>query len=68
VPSQTYHDVVGKYRFGPSSSWLDGTEVQAGVKNVFNTRPPFDASFADFYSPYGDPRLASYYVSLKKAF
>jgi outer membrane receptor protein involved in Fe transport len=68
VPSQIYHDIVGTYRFDGASSWLEGMQVQVGVKNVFNTRPPFDASYASFYSPYGDPRLATYYVSLKKAF
>jgi len=63
VPSQTYHDVYGGYSF------LSSVEVQAGVKNVFNKRPPFDANMtALYYSPFGDPRLATYYVSIRKAF
>ncbi len=48
-----------------ASDWT----IQAGIKNVFNTLPPFDAGFAPYYySPYGDPRLRDLWVSVKKEF
>lgn len=80
VPSQIYHDFVLGYRFDPAGTSrstqsprlnrvLAGTEIQVGIKNAFNHVPPFDASNASFfYSAFGDPRLASYFVSVKRAF
>jgi iron complex outermembrane recepter protein len=68
VSSQIYHDVFASYKWNDSPSafrWLQSVEVQAGIRNVFNTRPPFDAgNSAYFYSYLGDPRLATYYVTL----
>jgi outer membrane receptor protein involved in Fe transport len=45
-------------------------EVRVGVTNVFNKEPPYDAFFSGgfYYSPYGDPRLRTYNVSLRKSF
>jgi len=76
VPSQVYHDLFMTYRFvslgraSTASRLLSNTEVQLGVRNIFNTKPPFDAASIlwGYYSILGDPRLASYYVSLKKSF
>ncbi len=74
VPSQTYHDFQVSYRFDGSPlarvGFLAGAELRAGVRNVFNTEPPFDAGATGeyFYSSFGDPRLASYYLSLKTNF
>ncbi|MGH8238316.1 MAG: TonB-dependent receptor domain-containing protein, partial [Steroidobacteraceae bacterium] len=68
VPSQTYHDLFASFRFDSQAEWLSGTEIQIGVNNVFNTRPPVDVTQSLLYSTLGDPRLASYYVSLRKAF
>lgn len=74
VSSQTYHDFFSSYRFpstssGARSRLLADMEVQLGVRNVFNTKPPLDVSnTVSFYSFLGDPRLASYYVSLQKSF
>ena len=77
VPSQTYHDVFVGYQFrsAPGSNrftraLLDNTSVEVGVKNVFNTKPPFDAVASSGlpYSVYGDLRLATYWLSLKKSF
>ena len=75
VPSQTYHDVFVRYAHGPvtsatrASRMLGEWEIRVGVKNIFNRKPPFDAgNTVNFYSPYGDPRLAAYYVELKTAF
>jgi len=69
IPSQTYHDVFLTYRSGRSAPWkaLSDTEVQLGVKNVFNKEPPFVA-LAPYYSTLADPRLASYYLSVRKGF
>lgn len=73
VPKQIYHDVFASYDFGLSgtaSSWLDKTEIQLGIRNIFNEAPPFDANARYFgmFSPYGDPRMATYSLSIKKAF
>lgn len=76
VPAQTYHDIFGRYRFGRVQEGgglvgglLDGMEVRAGVRNVFNTKPPVDlSSFYYLHSGLGDPRLASYYITLRKSF
>jgi outer membrane receptor protein involved in Fe transport len=73
VASQVYHDLFVTYRI-PHSNFAAGlltnTEWQLGIRNLFNTRPPLDVSNASggYYSGFGDPRLASYYLSLKKAF
>jgi iron complex outermembrane receptor protein len=82
IPSQTYHNLVGSYSFdsplsgrgqGDASSFtsraLSGLTIQFGIKNLFNTPPPFDAfSSPYFYSPYGDPRLRDYWISIRKSF
>jgi outer membrane receptor protein involved in Fe transport len=74
VPSQIYHDVFVKYRFadltgGVVNSALANLEVKLGVTNVLNKEPPYDAFASNvYYSLYGDPRLATYQLSLSKAF
>ena len=69
MSGQTFHDLSGSYRFGAEQSMLlANTEVQIGIKNIFDRRPSFDAGNGDLYSAYGDPRLASYYLSLKRTF
>jgi iron complex outermembrane receptor protein len=75
IASQIYHDLLLSYRIGgmfsPTSSGeahtaLSDLTVQFGVKNVFNRLPPFDAYYEPFfYSPYGDPRLRTYWMSIK---
>ena len=75
IPSQIYHDAFATYRFGRSSSahfgsqLLSNTEINLGIRNVFNAKPPFEAvNFATaYYSYFGDPRLASYYLSVRKS-
>lgn len=73
VPSQTYHDLSVQYRFGAGAGprWMKAllarAELQVGVKNVFNLRPPLDAANTQFfYSYHGDPRLSGYFLKLKK--
>lgn len=75
VPAQTYHDVHVSYQFpgrglnsGRVAQLLANTSVQFGVKNVFSTEPPYDVSSYLGYSAYGDLRLASFWLSLKKEF
>lgn len=77
IGSQVYHDLFVGYAFdvdstrdGLRSAFLSGLRVRLGVKNVFNTVPPFDAFYVlNFYqSPYGDSRLRSYLISVSKQF
>jgi len=69
VPSQTYHDVFLSYELPKGiGTFLEGTEISAGATNVFNKAPPFDATGFPYYSTFGDPRLGSYLISLRKSF
>lgn len=78
IPSQMYHDVFLSYGTGPRydsgrskpvDSVMSNLTIEIGVKNVFNTLPPFDAAFIPyFYSQYGDPWLRTYRISVKKEF
>ncbi len=80
IPSQAYHDLYAGYTFrrgggnradrpaGLGARLLDGLSVEGGVKNVFNKVPPYDAFYAYYTSPYGDKRLRSYWVSVRKQF
>jgi len=48
---------------------LSDLTIQLSVKNLFNKLPPFDAYYTPyFYSPYGDPRLRDYRLTLSKGF
>ena len=68
VPSQTYTDLSGRYVF--ENGWLAGTQISVGVRNVFNQEPPLVATVGSFggYSTFGDPRLRTYSVSIRKSF
>jgi len=81
VSGQIYHDAYIGFKFAPvgkDMAWwkriMAGTGIQFGVKNLFGHIPPYDGvagvigNGAFFYSPYGDPLLANYYVRLKKTF
>lgn len=76
VPSQIYHDVFVNYDFALSNAngipgWLSGTQVQLGIRNLFNKRPPVDmgAEYSHaYYSPFGSPRMASYYLAVTTRF
>lgn len=74
VASQTYHDVFASYDFGLSGrtlpGWMSGTEVQVGLRNVFDKAPPMDVgnSNGGMFSELGDPRMASYYMSVRVRF
>ena len=47
---------------------LSQTEVQIGVRNIFQKEPPVDVTGPTYYSGFGDPRVSSYYISVKKSF
>ncbi|MDB6126161.1 MAG: hypothetical protein JWM35_57, partial [Verrucomicrobia bacterium] len=79
VGSQMYHDAFAGYTFGrvttsrfKGENFLDGLALQVGVRNVFNKVPPLDVnilgSSAFYLSPFGDMRLRSYWVSVRKTF
>ncbi len=74
IPRQTYHDIVGRFRVGEAlgltSGILADTDLQFGIRNVFNTSPPIVASPfpSNGYSFFGDPRLRRYTVSIRKRF
>jgi iron complex outermembrane recepter protein len=70
IPSQTYHSIFGSYavKKGPSPLRSDFT-IQFGIKNVFNKLPPYDVyNPSGFYSYYGDERLRSFWISIRKGF
>jgi outer membrane receptor protein involved in Fe transport len=68
IESQLYHDISVRYRTGRDAplSALANAEFQLAVVNVFNKTPPFDG-FNPYYSGIGDPRLATYYLSVRKS-
>lgn len=68
VASQNYHDLFFGYRTDEGSGWGKGLELQIGFKNVLDKAPPFDAASFPYYSTFGDPYMASYYMSVKKSF
>lgn len=61
IPSQFYQDVFGTYTIA------DGFTARAGINNIFNKRGPVVTN-TGFRSPYSDPRLRNFYVSVGKAF
>jgi iron complex outermembrane receptor protein len=72
VPSQTYHNLLVGYRFGPAggtSSALADLDVSLGIRNVFDKLPPFDVGGTEgYYSPFGDSRLRSVQLAIGKRF
>ncbi len=79
LPAQTYHDFFASYAFGKLdggnghlkraiAGLLAGMTIQVGVKNIFEKLPPYDAGYSFYTSPYGDIRLRSYSISVRKSF
>ena len=70
VSSQTYHDLTLAFRFNSEATRaLAGSEIRLGIKNIFDHKPPLDVNvYARYYSGFADPRLASYYLSVRKKF
>ncbi len=75
ISGQVYHDVYAGYRLGRAaggSPWwrraFADMSVHIGVKNIFSHIPPYDAyTLPTYASPYGDPKLADYYLTVKKS-
>ena len=72
IDSQIYYDAFVAWDADDSAPrLLARTGIQLGIKNLFNTEPPFDISNTSvlaLYSPLGDARLRMYSISLKHAF
>jgi outer membrane receptor protein involved in Fe transport len=69
IRSQIYHDLYLKYKFGKDRGFLPlaNTEIAIGIQNVFDKRPPI-LTQEPYYSPYGDPRLRRFTLTLRKSF
>ncbi len=75
IPDQIYHDLNATYHFDSDLQFAGGfladVEVSVGVQNLFNESPPILAITSPSgraYSPYGDPRLRRYTVTISKSF
>ncbi|MBL8269205.1 TonB-dependent receptor [Steroidobacter sp.] len=74
VSHQVYHNLFAGYRFADQGrvGVLSNTSITLGMRNVFNTLPPFDAYAGGrgsaFYSNFGDPRLRAIQMSVGKRF
>lgn len=70
VPSQTYHDLMTSYDFdGSERPLLEGVSLQFGIKNIFDKVPPLDVTgCSGYYSCFGDMRLRTFYLALRKQF
>ncbi|MBM3843184.1 MAG: TonB-dependent receptor [Verrucomicrobia bacterium] len=79
IDASVEFDVQASYRFtlrnrnrSRFDALTDGLTLNAGVNNLFDTRPPFvaggAANLSGGYSFYNDPRQAVYYLSLKKTY
>lgn len=75
IEAQSFHDVSLLYRWNDNElngSWrktlFANSEIALGVRNVFNTKPAFNAANVSlgYYSFYADPRMATYWLSFKK--
>lgn len=62
MPGQAYFDLFGSYKV-----WKK-TELRVGVNNVFDKSPPINSTMNLFYSQYGDPRRANFYLSINQKF
>jgi outer membrane receptor protein involved in Fe transport len=62
IGAQAYLDLFGTFRLFPR------TELRAGVNNVLDRSPPINATTGLFYSYFGDPRRANFYVSINQKF
>jgi outer membrane receptor protein involved in Fe transport len=72
VEDQIYHDLYGSYRVpatgdGWVSRVLAGAEINAGLTNIFDEDPPFDA-VNTWGSYFGDARGRSFQLSVRMSF
>jgi len=62
VPGQAYVDIFGSVKI------LHKTELSGGINNVLDKSPLIDATTNSFYSFFGDPRRATFYINVKQRF
>jgi iron complex outermembrane recepter protein len=76
APSAVYHDFSASYRLShpAGSTWglsqLSSVEVVLGINNVFDRQPrvQFSALSSNGFDPRVDPRLRSYFATLRVAY
>jgi outer membrane cobalamin receptor len=73
IPQQIYHDVFAKYSFGKGAAraLLSNVDVTIGIKDLFNSVPPFDPYInAPSWSSAAiqDLRLREWWVQIRKNF
>jgi iron complex outermembrane recepter protein len=70
IRSQTYHDAYVSWRSTAEEESVRAIEIRLGLRNVFNTKPRFDAEAGEnsYFSLLGDPRMAAYYISIRGSF
>ena len=66
--SVIYHDLFGSYQFGADTGLVSNLELRAGVTNVLNKEPRLSADDLHFSDTWASPQMATYYVSVAKAF
>jgi outer membrane receptor protein involved in Fe transport len=67
VSSQTYHDASVGYHMLEHGDAMSVT-ILLTAQNIFNERPPFDASERGLASALGDPRMGTYAITVSAAF
>ena len=62
IPAQAYVDLFGTFKI------TSKTELRAGVNDILDKSPPINATDSRFYSYFGDPRRANFYLSINRKF
>ena len=73
IPSQYYHDVYARYSFPTDRGVFSGLEIGAGIQNLFDSKPPVDATSVTFIyalssAAYADLRGRRFTLSVRKPF
>jgi iron complex outermembrane recepter protein len=62
IGAQAYVDIYGSFNLTPK------TQLRAGINDLFDRAPPLNVVSSYFYSMYGDPRRANFYLSINRKF
>lgn len=62
IGAQAYVDIFGTFKLTPK------TQLRAGINNLLDRSPPINSTTTLFYSFYGDPRRANFYLSINRRF
>lgn len=65
VPDQIYHDISVRRTFDVANREV---QLQLGATNILGEEPPLDPFVANRYSPFGDPRVSTFYVGLRASY